>query len=100
MLEALLPADPDLGLRNRFGGLSPIPASERGHVDYIRRVVQTDVDLDHVNDLGWTALLEAGILRDGGGRPPGGGGAPPPARGRPPPPPRAHAPPPGAPPPP
>ncbi len=66
MLEALLPADPDLTIRNRFGGLSPIPASERGHVDYVRRVVQTDVDLDHVNDLGWTALLEAVILGDGG----------------------------------
>lgn len=66
MLEALLPARPDLSIRNRFGGLSPIPAAERGHVDYLRRVVQTDVDLDHVNDLGWTALLEAVILGDGG----------------------------------
>lgn len=65
MLETLLPANPDLTIRNRFGGLSPIPASERGHVDYLRRVVQTDVDLDHVNDLGWTALLEAVILGDG-----------------------------------
>jgi ankyrin repeat protein len=68
MLEALLPANPDLTIRNRFGGLSPIPASERGHVDYVRRVVQTGVDLDHVNDLGWTALLEAVILGDGGSR--------------------------------
>jgi ankyrin repeat protein len=66
MLETLLPANPDLTIRNRFGGLSPIPASERGHVDYLRRVVQTDVDLNHVNDLGWTALLEAVILGDGG----------------------------------
>lgn len=66
MLEALLPADPDLTIRNRFGGLSPIPASERGHVDYVRRVVQTDVDINHINDLGWTALLEAVILGDGG----------------------------------
>lgn len=66
MLETLLPAGPDLTIRNRFGGLSPIPASERGHVDYVRRVVKTAVDLDHVNDLGWTALLEAVILGDGG----------------------------------
>lgn len=65
MLEALLPAGPDLTVRNRFGGLSPIPASERGHVDYVRRVVRTDVDLDHVNDLGWTALLEAAVLGEG-----------------------------------
>ena len=66
MLEALLPADPDLTIRNRFGGVSVIPASERGHVDYVRRVVQTDIDVNHVNDLGWTALLEAVILGDGG----------------------------------
>ncbi|WP_182378753.1 ankyrin repeat domain-containing protein [Nocardioides sp. WS12] len=66
MVEALLPADPDLTIRNRFGGLSVIPASERGHVDYVRRVVQTGIDIDHVNDLGWTALLEAVILGDGG----------------------------------
>ena len=68
MLEALLPANPDLTIRNRFGGLSPIPASERGHVAYVRRVARTGVDLDHVNDLGWTAMLEAVILGDGGGR--------------------------------
>ncbi len=65
MLEALLPAHPDLTIKNRYGGLSPIPAGERGHVDYIRRVVRTDVDIDHVNDLGWTAMLEAIILGDG-----------------------------------
>ena len=68
MLEALLPAHPDLTIRNRFGGLSVIPASERGHVDYVRRVVQTGIDVNHVNDLRWTALLEAVILGDGGPR--------------------------------
>jgi uncharacterized protein len=68
MLEALLPAHPDLAVRNRFGGVSLIPASERGHVEYVRRVVQTGIDVNHVNDLGWTALLEAVILGDGGPR--------------------------------
>lgn len=66
MLEALLPANPDLTIVNRYGGLSVIPASERGHVDYVRRVVETDIDVNHVNNLGWTALLEAVILGDGG----------------------------------
>ena len=66
MLEALLPAKPDLTIRNRFGGTSSIPASERGHVDYVARVLQTGIDVNHVNDLGWTALLEAAILGDGG----------------------------------
>ena len=65
MLEILLPAQPDLTIRNRFGGTSLIPAGERGHVDYVRRAVRTRIDIDHVNDLGWTALLEAVILGDG-----------------------------------
>lgn len=68
MLEALLPAEPDLTLVNRYGGVSVIPASERGHVEYVRRVVTTGIDVDHVNRLGWTALLEAVILGDGGPR--------------------------------
>ena len=68
MAEILLPARPDLKIRNRFGGVSIIPASERGHVDYVRRVVKTDIDVNHVNDLGWTALLEAVILGDGSRR--------------------------------
>ncbi|MFG3703938.1 ankyrin repeat domain-containing protein [Micromonospora sp. NPDC047670] len=65
MLEVLLPADPDLTIVNRFGGISVIPASERGHVEYVRRVVRTGIDVNHVNDLGWTALLECVILGDG-----------------------------------
>ena len=68
MLEALLPAEPNLRIENRFGGLSVIPASERGHVKYVRRVVRTGIDVNHVNRLGWTALLEAVILGDGGSR--------------------------------
>ncbi|HEY6683997.1 MAG TPA: ankyrin repeat domain-containing protein [Propionibacteriaceae bacterium] len=68
MLEVLLPARPDLKIRNRFGGMSLIPASERGHVSYVRRVVRTDIEINHVNNLGWTALLEAVILGDGSRR--------------------------------
>ncbi|MET7339783.1 ankyrin repeat domain-containing protein [Streptomyces sp. NPDC087866] len=67
MLHVLLPAGPDLKLRNRFGGIALIPASERGHVAYVRELLRaTDIDVDHVNRLGWTALLEAVILGDGG----------------------------------
>ncbi|MFE7110151.1 ankyrin repeat domain-containing protein [Streptomyces sp. NPDC057575] len=67
MMRALLPAGPDLKVTNRFGGTSLIPASERGHVDYVRAVLrETGIDIDHVNRLGWTALLEAVILGDGG----------------------------------
>ncbi|MFI8511985.1 ankyrin repeat domain-containing protein [Streptomyces sp. NPDC085460] len=69
MLRVLLAAEPapDFRLTNRFGGTSLIPAAERGHVPYVRAVLRdTPTDVDHVNDLGWTALLEAVILGDGG----------------------------------
>ncbi|MER6257027.1 ankyrin repeat domain-containing protein [Streptomyces sp. NPDC001584] len=69
MMRLLLPAGPDLKQRNRFGGISLIPAAERGHTAYVRAVLDaTDIDVDHVNRLGWTALLEAVILGDGGPR--------------------------------
>ena len=32
----------------------------------MRLLLSTDIDADHVNHLGWTALLEAVILGDGG----------------------------------
>ncbi len=69
MLKALLPGRPDTTIRNRYGGVAVIPASERGHAEYVEAVLElTDIDVDHVNDLGWTALLEAVILGDGGPR--------------------------------
>ena len=65
-------AGADPALTNRFGGIALIPASERGHVEVVRYLLaESDVDVDHVNRLGWTALLEAIILSDGGPGPPG-----------------------------
>jgi ankyrin repeat protein len=37
-------------------------------VDVVRALVGAGAPLDHVNNLGWTALLEAVILGDGGPR--------------------------------
>ncbi|MFD5488718.1 ankyrin repeat domain-containing protein [Streptomyces virginiae] len=69
MMRLLLPAGPDPKQLNRFGGTSLIPAAERGHTAYVRAVLaETGTDVDHVNRLGWTALLEAVILGDGGPR--------------------------------
>jgi len=65
MVEVLLPGKPDLAVVNRFGGISVIPASERGHVEYVRRVVKLPINVNHVNNLGWTALLECVLLGDG-----------------------------------
>ena len=69
MLEALLPGRPDTRITNRFGGVALIPAAERGHVAYVEAVLRlTDIDVNHVNRMGWTALLEAVLLSDGGPR--------------------------------
>jgi ankyrin repeat protein len=35
-------------------------------VQVVRELLKTAIDVDHVNRLGWTALLEAIILGDGG----------------------------------
>jgi ankyrin repeat protein len=60
-------AGADPAITNRFGGIALIPAAERGHVEVVRYLLtESDVDVDHVNNLGWTALLEAIILSDGG----------------------------------
>ncbi len=42
----------------------PRTAAERGHWDVVGRLVRAGTELDHVNDLGWTALHEAVILGD------------------------------------
>ncbi|MFC5653128.1 ankyrin repeat domain-containing protein [Paenibacillus solisilvae] len=67
ILQILIRAGADTRITNRFGGTALIPAADRGHVDNIRVLLeQSDVDIDHINNLGWTALLEAVLLGNGG----------------------------------
>ena len=61
-----LEAGADLKSTNRYGGTALIPAAHHGHVETVRILLRTAIDKDHVNKLGWTALLEAVILGDGG----------------------------------
>lgn len=56
----------DLRSTNRYGGTALIPAAHHGHPETVRTLLATAIDIDHVNNLGWTALLEAVILGDGG----------------------------------
>jgi ankyrin repeat protein len=51
-----------------YDGTALIAAAHLGHVDVVRALVRAGAPLDHVNNLGWTALLEAVILGDGGPR--------------------------------
>jgi uncharacterized protein len=64
-LQAMWTKGPDLSLRNRFGGSALIPACHYGYVETVRFLLTTTIDVDHVNNLGWTCLLEAVILGDG-----------------------------------
>ena len=68
ILKLLIAAKPgpDFTRVNRYGGSALIPACERGHVDAVKLLIRCGVPVDHVNRLGWTGLLEAIILSDGG----------------------------------
>jgi hypothetical protein len=69
ILRLTIDAKADTKLTNRFGGTALIPAAERGHVEVANELLtRTDVDVNHVNNLGWTALLEAIVLSNGGER--------------------------------
>ncbi len=51
---------------NRFNGTALIPAAEKGHVEVVRLLCHTkNFPINHINKLGWTALLEAVVLGDG-----------------------------------
>ncbi|OZB98756.1 ankyrin repeat domain-containing protein [Paenibacillus sp. XY044] len=67
IVQLAIDADADTRLTNRYGGTALIPASERGHVEVVRELLtRTDIDVNHINRLHWTALLEAVILGNGG----------------------------------
>lgn len=67
ILKLTVKAGADPKLTNRFGGTALIPAAERGHVEVVEYLLtHTNIDINHVNNLGWTALLEAIVLSDGG----------------------------------
>jgi hypothetical protein len=51
---------------NRYNGTALIPACERGHVEMVKVLVGTKgFPINHVNRLGWTALMEAIVLGNG-----------------------------------
>lgn len=51
---------------NRYNGTALIPACERGHVETVKVLTNTKgFPVNHVNRLGWTALMEAVVLGDG-----------------------------------
>lgn len=67
LLRLILPARPDLNCLTRFGGVGLTPACEKGHLDIVKELlVRTQINVNHTNFVGWTPLLEAIVLNDGG----------------------------------
>ncbi len=49
-----------------YEGTALIAAAHLGHHEVVARLIEGGAPLDHVNNLNWTALIEAVVLGDGG----------------------------------
>ena len=68
-LAVLLELDASAGLTtSRYDGTALIAAAHLGHDGVVRQLIKAGAPLDHVNNLHWTALIEAIVLGDGGER--------------------------------
>lgn len=57
----------DAGLvTSPYDGTALIAAAHLGHVEVVGALIKAGAPVDHVNNLGWTALIEAIVLGDGG----------------------------------
>jgi ankyrin repeat protein len=55
-------------ITSRYDGTALIAAAHLGHAEVVRTLIKAGAPLDHVNNLGWTALIESIVLGDGGPR--------------------------------
>ena len=53
---------------SRYDGTALIAAAHLGHDGVVRQLIAAGAPLDHVNNLHWTALIEAVVRGDGGAR--------------------------------
>jgi uncharacterized protein len=53
---------------SRYDGTALIAAAHLGHAEVVRILIGAGAPLDHVNNLGWTAVMESIVLGDGGAR--------------------------------
>lgn len=69
LVQLLLKNGARFNVFNRYNGTALIPACERGHVATVRLLANTPgFPINHINRLGWTALMEAVLLGDGSAR--------------------------------
>ncbi|HSW23914.1 MAG TPA: ankyrin repeat domain-containing protein [Burkholderiaceae bacterium] len=55
-------------ITSRYDGTALIAAAHLGHDGVVRQLIKAGAPLDHVNNLHWTAAIEAVVLGDGGPR--------------------------------
>ncbi len=67
-LRLMLASGADVNGLDSFNGTGLIRAADRGYLEIVRELLKTKINVDHVNRLGWTALLEAVILGGGDAR--------------------------------
>ncbi len=66
-LNVLIKENAKTDILNYYGGTALIPACEKGYVSTVILLLEkTKIDINHINYLGWTALLETVILSNGG----------------------------------
>jgi ankyrin repeat protein len=53
---------------SRYDGTALIAAAHLGHDQVVAELIKAGAPLDHVNNLGWTALIESIVLGNGGRR--------------------------------
>jgi ankyrin repeat protein len=53
---------------SRYDGTALIAAAHLGHDEVVKLLIEAGAPLDHVNNLGWTALIESIVLGNGGPR--------------------------------
>ena len=53
-------------ITSRYDGTALIASAHLGHVEAVKLLIAAKAPLNHVNNLGWTALMEAVVLGNGG----------------------------------
>ena len=55
-------------MTSRYDGTALIAAAHLGHDGVVRQLIAAGAALNHVNNLHWTAMIEAIVLGDGGAK--------------------------------
>ena len=67
MLDIVLELGASSGnITSPYEGTALIAAAHLGHHEVVKRLIEADAPLDHINNLHWTALIESVVLGSGG----------------------------------